>query len=412
MTNAAPYSDDWIYVGAGILDPESLFRWFVQFHNEHFIPVMKSIQFFVLRAHDYDFRVLIALNAFVAALGALAAFETAQIYRGSATLGDFFIPLTLMNFGHNVFAWGFSAQFVMSVAAGFIVLLSLAIAEKRSNTGWLAIAYLALLIQGVTGLNGWLIAVTVSLGLFVAALMSRELVMRRAIGALSGVAAAILIVAFLVTRVRGTIDAPSSYTAYIEWAYNLVKSSLVLRANYDIGWRAAIVVLLALGGLVGACITTAKLMRGKPTTLLEVALASMLLGYFVLLAAIAFGRAGIGTWPAGLEMHYGYLMAPIPVLAWILFSRAVPRFPTLVCGAIVIIVYGDAFLAGVQARYSYFDTRKNDYPQLDRLLRSSAPPEKITGSFMSDIYWQDSPELRRKLEEAIVTYRSILRRRD
>ena len=82
LSKSAPYSDDWSFIGAAGLGPEGVLRWSLQPHNEHFIPIMKLVQYAVLRVALFDFRPLIAINAMVAAAASVAAFYVARAYRG------------------------------------------------------------------------------------------------------------------------------------------------------------------------------------------------------------------------------------------------------------------------------------------------------------------------------------------
>ena len=82
----------------------------------------------------------------------------------------------------------------------------------------------------------------------------------------------------------------------------------------------------------------------------------MVVAYIVLGALIVVGRATQSEWAPGLEMHYGYLTTPIPILAWIIVSRFSPWFLAAGLAAVLLIAYGPAFVAGLNWRLTYMWT--------------------------------------------------------
>ena len=411
LANPAPYTDDWMYIGVAGFGIRSLVRWSLEPHNEHFIPLMKLSQYATLRIANFDFRPLIGISALLATLASFAAFSVARAYRGRESLGDLFFPFVLLNSAFNVFAWGFSAQFGTAIAEAFIFLFFFSVGLARRNALLIALAYLTLLTLGLTGLNGMVVAVVTSILMLIASLLAREAVMRRQVAIASGMIGLLLVTVYIATRVPATMPLQQLDPAlFANWIYHLLVSSLVIRAEPGGWWHATLLGALAVAALTICAFTAWSLLRRRSVQLMDSAVQSLFIGFAALVFVITLGRASLGAWDPGLELHYGYLTTPLPILGWIIVSRALPRLPALACGFVLVVLYGDAFWAGSQWRFGYLQSKRVEFEDMDRLIRSDAPPTEITRLYMREIYWRDTPELRQLLESSIQQYRGVIKR--
>jgi hypothetical protein len=412
ISKSFPFTDDWAYVSVDAPQWSTLLQWAFLPHNEHFIPLIKLAQYGVLNLSGFDFRALIALNVLVGVVGTFAALDVARTYRGFSRLGDLMLPLLLLNLGFGLFNWGFSGQFVLSVSA-LMLFLALFCRAAAADDPWLLVAALAPLgIATLSGLNGLAVALLLAGGVTAAAWAGGAGRVGRMVR--WGGAGTVLALAALYVATRAPQVAPAAgadVERIASWAFHMLKSSFVLRAIPPGNeWRSWLVGALLLSALAVAAVATWHALRARRIPLDDAAVHVAFGAHLVLAGVIIAGRSGGGPWSGGLEMHYGYLLAPLVVLGWIVLSRVLPRLPGLALGGVLVVLYADAAWAGAAWRMDHLRGIRATFEEVLRDLRGDVPPSEITARHMKELFYIDTPEFRAMVERDILRLRQRLGR--
>ena len=321
--------------------------------------------------------------------------------------------MIFLNIGFGLFGWGFSGQFSMAVAGLLVFLAFFCRAIATDSRTMLSLSLLPLVGTALLGVNGIVISLIMASSLSICAWFAPETRTTRSVLWAGPSTTFLLLVLFFLTRVpQTTPDAALNFDLLADWAVNMLKSSFNLTAMGPAqGWRAALVGGLVVGALSIAMIAARQGARARVLHLGDTAIHAAIVAHLVLAGSIIAGRSGMGGWSPGLEMHYGYLLSPMPFLAWVVVSRAVPRRAGFLLGLFLAVLYADAARAGANWRMEYLNGMAITFDEIARALRSDMGPSDITSQHMKELFWVDSPAWRSDIEASIVHYRSIIRRR-
>jgi hypothetical protein len=408
LSKPFPWTDDWTYVEILGSSGGDMLRWLWAQHNDHRIPFMKAMQLTALRLSGFDFRSLLVLNALLALCGTLAMFQVARRFRGYSHIGDLIIPMILLNFGFGLFGWGFSAAFLISVAANMIFLFLFGLAIERNSRVLEALSFFFLFVCALTAMNGLVVASIVSAAIFAAGFLQRPSAQSSVVRYASLVillTCIVLLVSWKPSEASVSVfSVPPSQVA--DWAFQLSKSSFVISAFTGGWWRSAIVVGLTLAAAAIAFGRIKRDRRESSVDFFRVAVYSSFFGYIALGVSLVAGRSAHSAWHPGLEMHYGYLASPIPIFAWLIVSSSAKPALSGVLAMVLLVLYGDAFVANARWRLAYTWSAAGRFAEIAQLIRSDAPPASITQKYMLELFYVDAPNQRQRVEAGIVKLRS------
>ncbi|MGO0999903.1 hypothetical protein [Lysobacter sp. CA196] len=414
LLKSYPFSDDWSYLA--VLPAGSLLTldWVFGLHNDHRIPIQKLLHYLLLKSSGGDFRLLMMLNMAFAAVTAYCWMQIACLMRdGRRSFGDAVIPLILLGGGFNAVSWGFSFQFVSSVA--FV-----------SLSAWFAIWYLrGLMHHGVeyaficltlcawSGANG-----IISSGLLGAALVLlcawelRRQSNTRRFARLSSVALWFLTLGGLIATWR-----PSGATSQSEngLAENLPPFVLGMSKS----WMGVFAVPLGTVKLIAAlailCVASLLALwlfwgsyRRRERHAFEHLVILAVLGQTVAtILVVAVSRAVAQPWTPWLELHYGFLTTLIPLAAWAILSRHMPRRIERFASVVLIVFAGQMYYANTSWRIR---SLREGYPKVaaaQAALLSSQDPSAAVNENMSEYYYLDNPDARKAITGAIPLLRQV-----
>ena len=284
-----PYADDFD-LAVGKWPPSAAWLWAQ--HNEHRMPLVKLLVDFCARHGDFRVGVWLSL----ALLTAACAWLVVRLGRDRLAL-CVLAPALLLNPESNAWRWDVELQFAACVALVAVVLTAALTARSTRDVVVLAIASLLLPLTGGNGVLFSGAAVLAALALARDATLPAR---ARAVVAGGAVATLAVDAAWLYGWTR-----PPQHAAFIAHSpAELARfaAHLVVAPLGSLGERAPIagaLVVLALFGVIAA--TTSMARRSIAASVFAVTL--------VVLAAIAWGRAGHG-WSDGTEAHYGLLIVP------------------------------------------------------------------------------------------------------
>lgn len=403
-----PFSDDWTFaniVGAGWRD---FIEWIFIQHVDHRIPLVKAVQYLVLRITRFDFRALVLLNFAVAVSGVLAYAQFARRYRGHLALGDLIVPLILLNFSFGLFGWAFSAQFSFSVSLALVFLFVFVAAQQQASRPMLTIALATLLACGMCGMNGLVLAFVSAGTLLLAFLRAPHLPMRREnIGGLLLVLAILLLVVF-----NWKPSGASSSLASLDlkrlcrWLLHLAKSSFTIDAVKYKDWLAISCALFILAGAVKGLASAASLARGR-LPVGDAALLAVFAGFLAVGLVVAIGRSGTSEWSPGLEMHYGYLVAPLVPLSWLMISTRISGRLSMALGAVLVVLYAHAYHAGTKWRFEYLSANQRSFTRATEAVTSDADAAAVAREYIKDYYYIDTPDTLAQVAHGISKLRDV-----
>jgi hypothetical protein len=194
-------------------------------------------------------------------------------------------------------------------------------------------------------------------------------------------------------RSTGAFASPFSvpFGQIINFAYQLSKSSFAIDAFTGAWWRSAIVICLNLAAAGVACRQLQRARQSDSVSLFTMAVYSSFVAYIGLGVALVAGRAGSFPWVPGLETHWGYLVAPVPIFAWLIISNSASPALRSVLGMILLGLYAHSFVESAWWRLNYAWWTAGHYVEIAQLIRSDMAPSEITRKYMSDLYLVDWP---------------------
>lgn len=402
-SNPFPFSDDWTYpniLGTGWINSLS---WLFALHNDHRIPVMKLVQYLTLRETSFDFRALIFINGIVATTGCVSFLFVARNYRGRSHIGDIIIPMVLLNPAAGFFGWGFSAQFLLSVSSSMVAVLYL---QKPPSWRSSTVATLALAICALSGMNGVVLSAIISISFLFFHVFGEK---RKAtwVGHVFIIALCIVLLTTWTPSVASVSPTQTSKAQILNWLYQYSKSSFIVSAFHGGWWRASLCIALALGAVALAVPPIFRSFRGIKLPPSDFAVYAAIAAYMALFFSVVIGRSAHGPWSPGLEMHYGYLAAPIPLMSWIVVSRYLPRHGTSVLALILVTVYAQAFVENAGWRRTYLLSRYALYEKIGADLHSDMPAASIAEKHIKIFYHVDTPDVQQQVTQGIIKLRQF-----
>ncbi|WP_157874581.1 hypothetical protein [Streptomyces sp. AcH 505] len=393
-SNPYPFADDWTYAGVLGTGWANTLKWVLALHNDHRIPLMKLLQYTTLRATYFDFRSLVLINFAIGVIGSISLSEIARNYRGKSHIGDIIIPMVLLNFGTGFMGWGFSAQFLLSVSSSLVAILFFQRSEN-SNRARVA-ATLAMLVCALSGMNGIVLAVSLA-----ACFLLFYLFVQKQNAACIGPGLVLALCALLlVTWTPSAASVSPTQTPsgqLLDWIYQFSKSSFIVSASHGGWWRAALCVGLISTAVSFAAQRTLRSLQREKQSPSEFAVYAALAAYITLFFSVVIGRSAHGAWEPGLEMHYGYLAAPIPILSWIVISRFLRGPAALIVAGSLIVVYAQSFVENTAWRMAHLRSQYAHLEQIGADLRSDAPPAIVTEKDIKFLYHVDTPDVRQQV---------------
>ena len=326
-----PIAEDWQFVPALTGHEQDLWKWLWGQNNEHRVPFPKAVLLLLLMASGGDFRS--GMVATTISMGAMAAamIWAARRIRGHTKLSDVFFPATLLHLGHRdslSFNWQFT--FVTPALLACVFLLLIVVYGDRPTARAAVVAGICLVLLPLSGLNGLVMVVPMSLWLLLVAV---PLLRRPACDP----QLARWVTPFLV----GSVGVASVLSAYYLHDFERpswsppnpgVKPSLELAGRLlalAFGPAASISWKLSFAGASAVLLATATLLIVRGVLHREARDGKRLLGLLLLSASIgiltfgvAWGRAG---WVPQVGIPMRYVIVAMPLLccayyAWLLFG--------------------------------------------------------------------------------------------
>lgn len=414
LTKPFPYSDDWIYVPLLADNSALTTEWLFALHNDHRIPLQKGVQLVFLFLSGGDYRILLAANVFCLALTSFLWIAFARLLCGKSSATEWLVPALLMSFGFNSLIWGFSFQFISGLT--FLSAANYFWARSVYNTpnklGGLV--YVFLTLCGLCGGNGFITSIVVGSGLLLVVFFSGGR-LRLGMGGRLAVTFWALVVGLLFSGWRpsdATAQPAPDWATYARFALEMLQAWLGTYAAFE---TSNILTFLALGFVVLAGIGSFALLlsragartAGKPLFAARLPVVLAAIQTFVVVTAVAFSRAGSQPWWPGLELHYGYLVTPLPLVAWIVLL-SLPRSAVQICLL--------ALLQMVVALSLFYNTGwrlKNAREEFGRVtcatadIISAVPAEEVAKEHIRQFYWRDDQTSQSSIAKGISLLRQI-----
>jgi hypothetical protein len=123
--------------------------------------------------------------------------------------------------------------------------------------------------------------------------------------------------------------------------------------------------------------------------------------------ATAISRAGAQPWWPGLELHYGYLVTPLPLCAWLVIlwlPRARVR-ATLLTGLSLLIGYAFLFNAGWRV-----STARTEMHELAATIADITGPltaKEVASQHIHQLYWLDDEKSKEAVTNGLMLLRQL-----
>jgi len=331
---AYAWVDDWIYTKPiQFTTINEWWGWLWSQHVDHRIPLQKLTNFYVLLLSGFDYRWLVAINFAMAIVTSLLLLEVAKRYRGKISIGDISIPLIILNFGMGYTQWGFHFQFMSSVLLMSAFLLLTLIWLQSQKKTYAFFSALSLALACLTGMNGVLPALAITVG-FTGWAIWRHKSVGIVILFVIPLGAALTILATW-TRYAGGDQSPINISEFLVYSVGLATASFT---HFLQGYETAARIII--GTLLVFAITTIIVrVTSKKLDDTDLLLVGFLSTYLCLLLLISYGRVRLqGGWEYGSAIHYSTLAIFVPILAWVIISRALPGLRSEISGLAFLIV--------------------------------------------------------------------------
>ena len=174
--NPFPFNDEWDFIFA-LLGPqlagESVFTWIFSAYDDHRFPLVKIYTAALLKAGNFDTRILQLANGLVICLCSYVFMRCLRARRGSADFGDISVSLVIWGTAIGVTLitglTGFHRMSSTLFLIGFgVAATSLDNEDPESPPMRVAVAFLCLFGMTLCGMNGTVPAMIISIGLLVA----------------------------------------------------------------------------------------------------------------------------------------------------------------------------------------------------------------------------------------------------
>lgn len=400
-----PYADDWAYVAALTIDsPKELMQWFFAQHVDHRIPIQKSIQYCLTRLFDFDFRVLILFNVFVAFITAQILLSSARVYRGYQHYGDVVIPLIIMSPAAVYSIWGFQLQFLSSV---FFVALSTYYACNYSLTGRLRDKFfviVGLFFCALCGVNGLIFSSFLVVGIAFYIVKNRK--SNRdcyAISMMTILLAALNVFIWLMWSPSASSGGEFNFFSVLEIFLKLLPSSMAVFALSKTYWKICFIVFAIL--FVGYVVAINQ--KNEKFKFSDLFLVFSLLASLLVVLSIAIGRGKFqGGWNNTLLFHYGFLTVLIPIIVWIFISKRLDRKVLFFISAVVCFIFAYAYYDNYVWRMNYMASVYDSNRLVNNSLKDETDVNKLVDKHVLDFTWKDDRAAKQPVIEGILSLRA------
>ncbi len=385
-----PYADDWSYVGVRVINSNfDFFKWLIAQHVDHRIPIQKIFHYFLAKVSGYDFRILILANIVMAGAASSALLAAAKNYRGRQVFGDLIIPLILICPVAGYSLWAFQFQFLSSIFfASISIYFSTKYAEKNKSVYFYA-CLTALLLCALCGMNGLLISLVASISIVFYLFLRKEKSPK-----LHWVYVCSVIMLNLALLAcwspSGSAGAASSVSATADIFFHLVGSSMIIYLFDNAWWKPLLVLIIVLGATAIAFYRIIK----KTQDFSEYIIAGVLLGSMLVLLSIAFGRGKMHDgWSNVFAMHYGFLATLLPIAAWLIISKRMPKAMCLASGLVLVIIFSLSYKENFEWRSKFFNSWVVRQQEIARDMRTEQDLNLLVQRYRLDFTWGGAKDL-------------------
>jgi hypothetical protein len=404
LTKPFPYSDDWIYIGP-VLESRLTLDFLMSAHNDHRIPIQKALHFFVLGLTGGDFRPLIALNVFCAAVSSYLWILISRRLGSSSPLVEVSIPMYTLAWGFNTVSWAFSFQFVSSfLFSSLAILLWVRNIQSKLNEYWLIFAAIAIL--AFCGANGLLLSILLGCGVALSLFFADRAAFDKPSNKAAFFAWCFLIVALLLNFESSAASKSSgvSVETYLRFFVGLSGGWLgvfATKLDYIKLVLSAIVVFLPIYFLIGRFNSYGFFYTA------DLPLATFTLSTVVVLIVVTISRAASQPWWPGLELHYGFLSIGLPVCALVSINRLasgwVKRFLCILFFMVGAFAYSSNYIWRITAAGVEF----HNSLRISADLLSGVSEKEIARASVREFYWVSGDEAEKSISDGILLLRRL-----
>jgi hypothetical protein len=408
-----PYSDDWMYVKYITSSDNTSFTDLIKQHNDHRIPLQKIFQILLLNITGGDFRILISFNILFIAATSICWIHLARIVTGKYSWSECIVPPILINFGFNTIVWGFCFQFVSGI---FFLSLAIVLWARAALTfppqKKLGIEYLVLLFCALCGGNGLISSSVIGSGILIGTFIlgRKELFSKFSI---------LYILLWLLTICSlWTFMSPSSATlskakdpmVFLDFAYAMSKSWLGVYAISSPALKAAFGFCIFLVFFAGIrvflnpklSVSSMQVSRLRIFPVLLIALQSI-----VVLIAVTFSRAASQPWAPGLELHYGYLMTPLPLSAWIVILNFKNVLLKNICLTFLCLIVFLSYSYNFKWRIHHERDEFRNVSSATSDIFSLKSSEEIARNHIKQFWWKDDQDSQASVSNLLENLRKM-----
>lgn len=407
FTKSFPYSDDWSYIYYLTNDSIDL-TWIFSQHNDHRIPLQKILHLILLKVSGGDFRILIAFNVLTIAITSIFWIMLSRILLKKSSPSEWIVPLLLLSFGFNNVNWGFSFQFISSLF--FLSLTNLLwvkfILVKENK--FIIMTFVSLILMALCGGNGLITSSIIGFGFSVALLYQvRFKLSWSLLLSISAWAFSVVTIWINYHSSSATDKVSSDILPYIHFGLEMIKSYFGIFSarnsiiSYIIGMS---LLLIAVRGSFHLFVVN-KLVKDIEKQLLMLPLLLSLLQTIIMVVAISKSRAGIQPWFSGLELHYGYLVTPIPIIAWIILLM-LPRtsyrsFTIIILCLTMAIAYLKNYTWRIGAAYNEY---RKGIVVINDIISTKATSD-VSKLHIREFYWIEGIEAESSISNGLILLR-------
>jgi hypothetical protein len=214
-----------------------------------------------------------------------------------------------------------------------------------------------------------------------------------------GMAIASCIIVIALWKPSPVSDQQATLRQFLLFSWEMSSGSLSAWASPHRALKWIAIALLCAGGL---SIYVHKRVYRSP---FGMAVGTVWLASFVLIAAVAKGRAGSANWDQGYDGHYGYLTVLIPVLSWIALSTS--QRATRSTALFVAAFFGAAAIYNYVWRVDLAKYQAPMFAVVQQAIASRVPSRQIVDDNFDSFYTNDNREaLKKHLGDLIDLLRS------